>query len=252
MKQKDLKLALFLSIIALIVTAFMPYLLTRSLGLTSFIETGPIGDTIGGITAPFTNIIGSVLVFFALKAQIASNEMTRKQFEQQSVDEFERKNLIYISEQLNIIRQDINDFRYTYTITKRENTKIVSKEELSFKGSSAISSFIGDLKHFDSKHNEDSDVFESNSKVAELYHLLIMINSLLNTINKHKLSENDFLYFKSIISYQYFSKIRPAFKSNEKFRQSNMEACRSCGEKHAGIPEELFTLVDSIEEKIKA
>lgn len=38
---------------------------------------GQIGDTIGGITAPFINLLGAVLVYYSFKAQITAN---RNQF----------------------------------------------------------------------------------------------------------------------------------------------------------------------------
>jgi hypothetical protein len=55
----------------------MPYLLTRSsiLGIV-FTETGQIGDTLGGITAPFIGIFSIVLLVKTLASQ---NEFNRKQ-----------------------------------------------------------------------------------------------------------------------------------------------------------------------------
>ncbi len=43
-------------------------------------KTGTIGDTIGGLTSPFLNIAGSILVFAALKAQIDANKAVQDQF----------------------------------------------------------------------------------------------------------------------------------------------------------------------------
>ncbi len=36
----------------------------------SFMQTGHLGDTIGGVTAPISSLVGSILVFLALKGQI--------------------------------------------------------------------------------------------------------------------------------------------------------------------------------------
>lgn len=46
-------------------------------------NTSSIGDTVGGITAPFLSIAGSILVFAALKAQIKANEEVQEQFREQ-------------------------------------------------------------------------------------------------------------------------------------------------------------------------
>ena len=59
----------------------LPVLFTRS-GL-SFSETGDIGDTIGGITAPISSLVGSILVFLALKGQILANKFTQEQIRDQ-------------------------------------------------------------------------------------------------------------------------------------------------------------------------
>ena len=47
-------------------------------------NTGVIGDTIGGITAPFINFFGAILVYLALKEQIKANDLIQKQFDIQN------------------------------------------------------------------------------------------------------------------------------------------------------------------------
>lgn len=50
-------------------------------------DSASIGDTIGGTTAPFLSLLGSVLVFMALKAQINANKIITSQFTQQQEKE---------------------------------------------------------------------------------------------------------------------------------------------------------------------
>ena len=64
-----------------------PLLFTRDFGLISFEKTGPIGDTIGGITAPFLNFFGAILIYLALKAQIDANDKIQTQFKVQKTNE---------------------------------------------------------------------------------------------------------------------------------------------------------------------
>ena len=56
------------------------YIFTRSAIINSFDfnETGEIGDTIGGITSPVINIIGSILIYISFKAQINANKIQFK------------------------------------------------------------------------------------------------------------------------------------------------------------------------------
>jgi len=48
-------------------------LLFTQFSIISFKDTGPIGDTIGGITAPFINLLAAFLVYKSFKAQVESN-----------------------------------------------------------------------------------------------------------------------------------------------------------------------------------
>lgn len=70
-----------------ILICFLPYLFTRNFDIISFKDTGNIGDTIGGVTAPFLSFFGSILVFLALKAQIDANEEIKIQFQRQNQDQ---------------------------------------------------------------------------------------------------------------------------------------------------------------------
>jgi len=49
-------------------------------------ESGQLGDTVGGITAPFINGFAAILLYLALKAQIDANNLVQKQFKKQEID----------------------------------------------------------------------------------------------------------------------------------------------------------------------
>lgn len=87
--------------------------MTRTLGLISFENTGQIGDTIGGVTAPIASLIDSLLVYYALKAQIEANKLIQDQFNYQKTEEEYRKTSLFISEQLLLLRTDIDSFHFT-------------------------------------------------------------------------------------------------------------------------------------------
>ena len=58
-------------IIGLIATLVAPVLLTRNscCEIFDFTETGQIGDTIGGITAPIVGLVSIMLLYMTLKEQ---------------------------------------------------------------------------------------------------------------------------------------------------------------------------------------
>lgn len=60
-------------VIGILLVLIFPWLITRPFGIIDFTETGEIGSTIGGITAPITGIIGAVLIYLALVEQRKAN-----------------------------------------------------------------------------------------------------------------------------------------------------------------------------------
>lgn len=57
----------------IVIIILAPFILTRSLGLVSFDDTGQIGDTIGGTTAPIIGIVSIYLLYRTLKEQAEFN-----------------------------------------------------------------------------------------------------------------------------------------------------------------------------------
>jgi len=63
----------FVVIVLLTLALITPALFTQLPSFVSFHNTGQIGDTIGGITAPFINILAAFLVYKSFDAQIRAN-----------------------------------------------------------------------------------------------------------------------------------------------------------------------------------
>lgn len=82
MNGENPKFALLLiPAIGLISILIFPYLLTRSCRLfADFSDTGPIGDTIGGIANPFIALLAALLTFLAFWVQMRSNKAQTEQF----------------------------------------------------------------------------------------------------------------------------------------------------------------------------
>ncbi|HLP55119.1 MAG TPA: putative phage abortive infection protein [Fluviicola sp.] len=80
--EKETRKMRILSIVIIIVGSLFailaPFLFTRN-GSISFLDKGPIGDTIGGTTAPIVGLVNAILVYFALRSQIRANEIVQEQ-----------------------------------------------------------------------------------------------------------------------------------------------------------------------------
>jgi hypothetical protein len=67
-------------IIGAVLSLVLPWALTHFASGISFIETGPIGDTIGGIAGPVLNFAGLLVVYFSLREQFDSNQIQIRNF----------------------------------------------------------------------------------------------------------------------------------------------------------------------------
>lgn len=98
--------------ILLILTFFSPVLFSKINGFIFFNEkTGAIGDTIGGITTPFVNILAAFLIFFSFKEQVKSN---KEQIENQNIDRF-RNDYEEIKKEYNLVQFNENEIHKTLT-----------------------------------------------------------------------------------------------------------------------------------------
>ncbi len=98
-------------LLLMILFLFFPYwFTTRSWFGIDFSDSGPVGDTIGGILGPFIGIAAAILTFLAFWVQFKANEQQKNDLQ---IERFENKfykgtskNLLFQSQYLttNLIR----------------------------------------------------------------------------------------------------------------------------------------------------
>lgn len=249
MDKKTLNQIKWYLIIGIILLAISPYILTRSFGLISFdADTGVIGDTIGGITAPIANLIGSILVFFALQAQIEANKLIFDQFEYQKGEETSRKLNSYILEQIKLIREDIQEISRTETTTKTVNKERIEEVKY-YKGVEGINKLleaVSVMKH----QTSEEEIIESIGHLTQVKLILERFLYILEECENKQLKDEDAKYLKSLVAYTYEYKIKIPLKEYEENRMSKVKPCENCGKKHNGIPEIIYEIYDKINEKI--
>jgi hypothetical protein len=108
------KIEIFIFLVIATVIYTIPKILTTESSCYVLGNTpNEIGDSIGGITAPFLSFFGSILVYLALKAQVNANNQFQKQFELQK---FESQ----FYEMLRIHRENVNDLSIEGKVVKSE------------------------------------------------------------------------------------------------------------------------------------
>ena len=251
MDEIELKRARIVFIIGVIILLIAPFLLTRSFGLVQFDNsTGVIGDTIGGITSPIASLIGSLLVFYALRTQINANKIIFAQFEYQKTQETYRKLNQYIVDQIHLIREDISEYSITLERRQTKGDKI-ERQYTAYKGSEAVYNaleFYSKLRH----ESTPEEFLESNHNLVQLDLILDRIQHLFEEINLGDLTNRDKEYLENVVRYTYESKLRTILKQFEENRMSKSEPCSSCGKKHNGLPEVIFEKYDQINGNVRS
>lgn len=220
-----------------------PFIFTRDWGFISFIGTGEIGDTIGGITAPITGLIGAVLVFFALKAQIDANQLIFDQFEFQKKEEEYRRLYQFISIQIDTVRSDIRDISHNSTRTQGE-----MRENINLIGSAAISHTLYLASEINQNHTE-KDIYTDFPNLSLIKIILQRLSDLTEKIENFKLKIEDQKYLIDLVQYTYLTKLKPYLDKFQDKRMSLAPPCNNCGKNHSGIPEDIYELYDYLNNK---
>lgn len=213
----------FLLILTPIVFAFL-------VPLEIFKETGQIGDTIGGITSPISQFIGSLLVYWALKAQIDANQIIQEQvLEEQKKSQIQHE-LEQIHELYNFFERNISKFDYTLTVVHGE----VSGRPAVIYGGKAIQYFIRDLQASKiDPHDEESLL--RNDHVREILGIINSGKLILKRINSSPISDEDKSFYKGIILHELTYSIFPSFELETKDR-TEVLLCNVCQIPHGNFP----------------
>ncbi len=113
-----------------ILSIIAPFILTRKWNLIDFTETGQIGDTIGGITAPILNLLNAVLIYIAFTEQLNANKLLQFQIESEKnkekleLDNLKHMILYDLSNNILPSLQNINDEIPRFLSNRKNNTKI--------------------------------------------------------------------------------------------------------------------------------
>jgi hypothetical protein len=224
--------------IGLLILVLAPFVLTRQSFINSldFSNTGAIGDTIGGITAPFANILGAVLVYYALKAQIQANLTTQEQIESQATRESIQNESNDISKLYFNLKDSIDNFSFSTLDTYRFG------EEIPLKGSEAIYKLF---QEFYCDYHGDEKAMSCNPKITEILSMLEICNSILEKLEKSSIPDKEVMSTLTLHQFQY----RIAPRINLSTEELSRYHCSSCNIEH-GLPESIVQLINSIQNRI--
>jgi hypothetical protein len=223
-------------LIGTIVAFLAPYILTRGLLGVSFAETGQIGDTIGGLTAPFINLLSAILVYLALYAQVEANKLIQDQIADQKLNEIKQKNFANILEMYNQVKTDFDNFSFTSRFMDG-NTKTYSK------GSESIEFFFPNFIRLECPRI--ASVYEepnfTEAKRCFFFHLIKNLNSLLKKINNTSLSKIDKETLTNLAVFIFQTRLE-IFLPNK---------CHNCETSHSLMPDNYLVTIAEIKRSIE-
>lgn len=215
-----------------------PIIFTRTTNGINFLETGQIGDTIGGTTAPIIGLIGAILVYLALKAQIHANVLVQKQIRQQESD----AKLESESRQLNKLYENMKSSIDNFTFTSFDPFDFNNLQKKELKGSEAFYQMFQDF--YCNGHLNEEDL-KTNPKITETISILEICDNLLDRISKSNVFDKDVLHVLTLsqILYRVFPRIN---KENPESLERRF--CDNCSTHH-GFPNDVARLIRSIKTK---
>jgi hypothetical protein len=235
---EDSKQAKKILFIGIALTIISPIIFTMPHGFIDFTHTGDIGDTIGGITSPIVNLVGAILVFYALKAQIKANELIRDQINEQRIENNIKNDTDELSQMYSYLKDSIDSFKYTsYDMD-------FTDEPIIFVGPEAVYHLFNDIKC--DFHEQENELLTS-PYATQLISILNIFNLLFSQISMSK-SPSKKMY--GVLTEHLFKyRIMPALNGRN-IEDLRFGECSLCNQKH-GMPESIITMITSIKDHIE-
>ncbi len=204
-------------------------LLAPFLSIQYLNEYGNAGNAIGGISNPLAQIIGSIMIFLALKAQIDANKIVQEQIEKENNKEALRHELDQLRELYLFVEKNIRNFSYVSTETTSEKP-----EKILLHSRRAIKYFVRDLENLDVDIHNNADVLMYDG-VKEIMSVLNSAELFFNKIKNSTLDAQHKDFYATLMQHELLFSIFPYQDLNETVHLRN-GPCLDCGEYHANYP----------------
>jgi hypothetical protein len=162
----------------------MPILLSRPWQIfgIDFSNTGQIGDTIGGLTAPFLNFFAAILIYKSFKEQVTANKIIQEEIRKSQKDKH-YDSLLKESEK---IEKDFHSFIFPIKGGENQNGFLLLYRFSDF---------------FNQNYNKNYHEMENPNNEFRPYLMIIIqhISNLLNLIDRYKILEKDDPYLRTLL-----------------------------------------------------
>ena len=237
MKNNLDKNAKWLLWVGIILTFLFPLLLPvfQKMGFGTF---GDVGEAIGGITSPISQLIGSILLYLALKAQLSANNIVQGQIEKDNAKEEKQHNTEQIRAFYTFFQDTIKNFSYEFS---DENGKQL------LNGRRAVKCFLNDLEQMKVNIHSTDDVLMYDG-VRELLSILKSAEDLFNRIDTVSSHSQHILFYRNLLQHELLFNIFPYQDLDDEIN-IKAEKCSVCAEAHSYYPPIIFDKIKNLESK---
>lgn len=237
MKNSLDKNAKWLLLFGILLTFLFPLLLPL-LNKTGIGNFGVVGDAIGGITNPISQLIGSILLYLALKAQLSANGIVQNQIEKDNIKEEQQHNTEQIRAFYSFFQETIKNFSYEFSDA--------NGKQLLY-GKRAIKCFLNDLEQMKVDIHNTDDVLMYDG-VRELLSILKSAEELFNRIDTISSKSQHILFYRNLLQHELLFNIFP-YQDLDDDINIKTRKCTICADAHSYYPPIIFDKIKLLESK---
>ena len=217
-------------IIGILLTFIVPLLLPL-LPLRHLKDFGEIGDAFGGIANPIAQIVGFVVLYLALRAQIKANSILQMQVNAENTKEMQRRGVKLIHELYTFLENNINTFSYEAKFEGSNGMQVLH-------GRRAIRCFIDDIEDMNIDLHNAEQLLQKDG-VREILSILRIAENTLDRIKDADIDESDKLFYIDLMKHELTFSIFP-YTDLDESANLKLAVCEECHEPHGNYPPLIF------------
>ena len=219
-----------LLLIGTLLTIIVPLMLPL-LPLNHLREFGTIGDAFGGIANPIAQIVGFVLLYRALRAQINANSILQMQIDAENSKELRSRGVKHVHELYTFLENNINSFSYENKFEGINGMQVLH-------GRRAIRCFIDDIEYMNIDLHNVEQLLQHDG-VREILSILRIAENIFERINHADIDENDKLFYIDLMKHELTFSIFP-YTDLDESANLKLELCEDCHKFHGNYPPLIF------------
>ena len=184
----------------LLCSILSPFIFTQFDSGVSFIETGPIGDTFGGLTEPFINLLAAFLVYKSFTAQIRANIDQRKAHREEMKAINKEQSIKYFGQIINIM---IEDFIENEKLSRQKKGWVFELNQAISHVKKNLQAHLGLLRA--SEYKNEKELEEILTIWEKISSAITTVNTISETIDKF--DENGNSIEETILSIYHYKRL---------------------------------------------